>query len=306
MAKGFQGRYRIIDELDQGGMGRIYTAVQNSLGRLVVIKQMSLEGISSSARFDNEASIASSLQHPNIIEVYDYLKDGDSRYLVMEFVDGLDLATVIERKAPLHPRLAAGVARQVCAALDCAHRHGVVHRDIKPRNVLISRDGAVKLTDFGVAREMGGPELTTEGMVVGTPFYMSPEQASGGTVNFSSDLFSLGIMLYEMVTGKKPFTGGDGQGVVASICRGQYPSPFWRSPHHDWGLSRIINRALKIRALQRYGSAGKMLEALDRYLGWKGQATIGRALSDLVAEIEQEQNTETAVLKPGRKKPAAG
>jgi eukaryotic-like serine/threonine-protein kinase len=190
------------------------------------------------------------------------------------------------------------VARQVCAALECAHRRGIIHRDIKPRNILISREGVVKLTDFGVAREQGRPELTTVGMIVGTPFYMSPEQASGGTVTSSSDLYSLGILLYEMVTGRKPFTGGDGQGVIASICRGRYPSPFWRSPYHDLRLSGIIRRALQRRAGQRYRSAGDMLRALDRYLGWKGQATIGRELAGLLAAIDREEDTDTVVQKP--------
>ena len=225
MPKSFLGRYRIVDELGGGGMGRIYTAVQSSLDRLVVIKKLSPGGGAAGiARFDHEAAMASGLQHPNIIEVFDYFKEGGASHLVMEFIDGLDLGTIIEQQAPLHPRLAAGVARQVCAALDFAHRHGIIHRDIKPRNILVSKEGVVKLTDFGVAREVGGPELTTAGMVIGTPFYMSPEQASGGTVTYSSDIYSLGILIYEMVTGKKPFTGSDGQGVIASICRGRYPS----------------------------------------------------------------------------------
>ncbi len=305
MPKGFLGRYRIVDELGRGGMGRIYTAVQSSLDRLVVIKQMSPE-CGAAARFDNEAAIASRLQHPNVIEVFDYFKDGGSSYLVMEFVDGMDLAAVIGRQAPLHPRVAAGVARQVCAALECAHRRGIIHRDIKPRNVLISREGMVKLTDFGVARETGRPELTTAGMVVGTPFYMSPEQASGGTVTGSSDLYSLGVLLYEMVTAKKPFTGSDGQGVIASICRGRYPSPFWRSPHHDFGLSRIIRRAMKRKAAQRYRSAGEMLGALDRYLGWKGQATIGLELAGLLAAIDREEDAETVVQQPAPRRTTGG
>lgn len=211
MDKGFPPGYRVVDELGRGGMGRVFTAVQSSLDRLVVIKRTS-PGEGDLDRADKEAAIAAGLQHPNIIEVFDYFRHGGSSYLVMEFVDGLDLAAVIERQAPLHPKTAAGIARQVCSALACAHGRGVIHRDIKPRNILISREGLVKLTDFGVAREVSGSDLTTAGVVIGTPYYMSPEQASGGTVTCSSDLFSLGILLYEMVTGRKPFTGAMARG----------------------------------------------------------------------------------------------
>ncbi len=285
-----------MDELERGGMGRIFTAVQTSLDRLVVIKRTSSDE-ADIARSDREAVLAAGLQHPHIIEIFDYFKHGGTSFLVMEFVDGLDLAAVIERQAPLPPRIAAGIARQVCSALCCAHRRGVIHRDIKPRNILISREGMVKLTDFGVARAMAASDLTTAGVVVGTPYYMSPEQASGGTVTFSSDLFSLGIVLYEMVTGKKPFLGEDGQGVVAAICRGRYPSAFWRSPYHDWGITSIIHRALKLKVSERFPSAERMLAALDRYLGWKGQATIVPQLAELMERIERETEADTVIQR---------
>lgn len=294
MDKSFPRGYRIVDELGRGGMGRVFTAVQSSLDRLVVIKRTSPDE-GDLERADKEAAIAAGLQHPNIIEVFDYFRYDGSAYLVMEFVDGLDLATVIERQAPLHPRTAAGIARQVCAALACAHGRGVIHRDIKPRNILISKEGLVKLTDFGVAREVSGSDLTTAGVVVGTPYYMSPEQASGGTVTFSSDLFSLGILLYEMVTGRKPFTGSDGQGVTAAICRGKYPSAFWRSPYHDWSMAAIVRKALRVKATERYRSAAEMLQALGRYLGWRALVGIGRDLARLLEEIDREGDTDTIV-----------
>lgn len=294
MDKSFPPGYRVVDELGRGGMGRVFIAVQSSLDRLVVIKRTS-PGEGDLDRADKEAAIAAGLQHPHIIEVFDYFRYGGSAYLVMEFVDGLDLGTVIEHRAPLPPKTAAGIARQVCAALVCAHGRGVIHRDIKPKNILISREGLVKLTDFGVAREVSGSNLTTAGVVIGTPYYMSPEQASGGMVTGSSDLFSLGILLYEMVTGRKPFTGGDGQGVTAAICRGKYPSAFWRSPYHDWGITAIINKALRTRAAERYRTVAEMLRALDRYLGWRALAMIGRDLAKLLEAIDREGEADTIV-----------
>ncbi len=216
------GNYKILKSIGKGGMAHIYTAVQGSLDRIVVIKQLmkNLDG-EAQARFKREARVCANLNHRNIVEIYDYFREGGEQYLVMEYIEGMSLADIIEKQAPLDPVHAAGIAREVCQALVCAHKNGIIHRDIKPKNILISKDGVVKLTDFGVARDIEAPDLTTTGAIIGTPFYMSPEQAGGGRAGFQSDIFSLGVVLYEMVTGKKPFVAEENQGIITKICRGQ-------------------------------------------------------------------------------------
>jgi serine/threonine protein kinase len=296
MAKETIGAYKVLKEIGKGGMGRVYMALQPSLNRTVVIKEMS-RGLSSDAqaRFKREAILCANLHHQNIVEIYDYFKEGGANYLVMEYVEGIDLDEVIKRASPMHPDTAAAIAHEICQALACAHHNNIIHRDIKPKNVLISKDGAVKLTDFGVARDVDAPDLTTPGMIIGTPFYMSPEQASGAKVSFQSDVYSMGIVLYEMLTAKKPFTGDKSQGIIAKICRGNYRSPFWLDPHHSARLSHIINRAMKRSARRRYKTAEEMLKDLKHYLGWKHQASVEADLQKLISDIDQERESTTII-----------
>ncbi len=303
MVKEAIGAYKVLKEIGKGGMGHVYTALQPSLNRTVVIKEMS-RGLSSDAqaRFKREAILCANLHHRNIVEIYDYFKEGGANYLVMEYVEGIDLDEVIKRAAPMRPDTAAAIAHEICRALACAHRNNIIHRDIKPKNVLISNDGVVKLTDFGVARDVDAPDLTTPGMIIGTPFYMSPEQASGGKVSFQSDVYSMGIVLYEMLTAKKPFTGEKSQGIIAKISRGSYRSPFWLDPHHSVRLSRIIDRAMKRSVRRRYKTAEEMLKDIRRYLGWKHQAMVEVDLQNLIVDIEHERESTTIIKKAKKKK----
>ncbi|MEO0127241.1 MAG: serine/threonine-protein kinase [candidate division WOR-3 bacterium] len=297
------GNYKILKSIGKGGMAQVYTAIQGSLDRIVVIKQMkrNLDG-ETQTRFKREAKICANLNHKNIVEIYDYFREGGEHYLVMEYIEGLSLADIIEKESPLHPVLAASIAREVCQALVCAHKNGIIHRDIKPKNILISKNGVVKLTDFGVARDIDAPELTTTGAIIGTPFYMSPEQAGGGKVSFQSDIFSLGVVLYEMVTGKKPFVAEESHGIIAKIYRGKYKSPFWIDPHHSWRLSRIINKAMKRNPKARYKSAEDMLKALNNFLGWKNQAMVEENIRNLLLRIEQTKEDTTIVKGKEKKK----
>lgn len=294
------GNYRILDVIGKGGMAKIYTAIHSSLDRIVVVKEMGKN--ESRRRFKQEAVICAGLEHANIVPIYDYFSIGNSCYIVMQYIDGVDLAHVIEHAAPLEPNTAAIIALAICRALQHAHQSGIIHRDVKPTNVLISRTGEVKITDFGVARGEDMPHLTSTGQVIGTPFYMSPEQAEGKEITARSDIYSIGIVMYEMITGKKPFTGENAHAITAKIIRGKYPSPLWNSPHHSLRFSSIIHRAMSKGLNKRYVSAGHMVHDLVRFLGYKRIVHGEEELTELLQSIEQEQRATTIVRKPDKKK----
>jgi WD40 repeat protein len=191
-------------------MGVVYLALDPILQRLAAIKVLSPHLSSDEtviARFINEARIAASLQHPNIVTVYEAGQDGDFVFMAMEYVEGQDLATLLRERGRLHPDEAIAILKAIASALDYAHQRGVIHRDVKPSNVLVSRDGVVKLMDFGIARVIGGERHTKTGVLVGTPEYMAPELWEGKEADKMADLYALGVMAYEMLTGEVPFTG---------------------------------------------------------------------------------------------------
>ncbi|OPX18129.1 hypothetical protein BXT86_02805 [candidate division WOR-3 bacterium 4484_100] len=297
------GNYKLIDIIGKGGMARVYTAVQMPLNRVVVVKEMNRSiGGNLRQRFKQEAMLSATLNHKNIVPIYDYFNIGSSNYLVMEYVDGLNLAEVIEMGGPLHPVITGLISYEICQALDYAHRNGIIHRDIKPTNILLSNEGEVKISDFGVAKAESSPDLTATGVVIGTPFYMSPEQASGKKVTYQSDIYSLAIVMYEMVTGKKPFTGENAQEITVRVSKGKYKSPLWLDPHHSLRLSRIINRAMKKKLRSRYKSMSAMARDLERFLGWKNLAQSQKILKKFLAKLEYTRQATTLVKKPKRKK----
>ena len=200
------GRYRLVELLGSGGMATIYRATDTQLGRDVALKLLRPEYLQDpefSTRFRAEAQAAASLTHPNVVTVYDYGEEASGPYLVMELVDGEDLATILRRSGPLPPRQAARIAAGVARALAAAHARGLVHRDVKPGNVLIGRDGQVKVVDFGIARAIAEAQVTLPGTTLGSVHYFSPEQARGEPATASSDIYSLGIVLYELLTGSR-------------------------------------------------------------------------------------------------------
>src|SRR6185503_18131179 len=220
------GRYRLVELLGTGGMATIYRATDTQLGRDVALKLLRPEYLQDpefSSRFRSEAQAAASLSHPNVVTVYDYGEEPSGPYIVMELVQGEDLATILRRSGPLPPRQAARIASGVAGALAAAHGRGLVHRDVKPGNVLIGRDGQVKVVDFGIARAIAEAQVTLPGTTLGSVHYFSPEQARGEPATAASDIYALGIVLYEMLTGVRPWEGDSAAAVGLARLTGPIP-----------------------------------------------------------------------------------
>jgi serine/threonine protein kinase len=262
------GRYEVLAELGQGAMGIVYKARDPQLARLVAIKTLRRdlglppeEYVDFEKRFYQEATAAGRLNHPNIVTIYDVIEIGDVPYIVMELLEGQTLAEVIAAKGPLAPAEAVRLIVQVCGALEYAHTHGVVHRDIKPGNIIVGPGDVAKVSDFGIAR-LAGSNLTRTGVVVGTPAYMSPEQLRGRVPDARSDLFSLGVVLYEALSGVNPFKGED---VTATLYRLGQVDPVHVSERNravPLALDRATARVIAKDPDQRYQTAHSLAQAL--------------------------------------------
>ncbi len=262
------GSYRLIDRLGAGGMGEVWRAEDTRLLREVAIKILS-ERIANDpewkARFLREARTIAQMNHPNIATIFSIEQEAEKLFIVMELVEGESLATVLAR-GPLPPKEAVNIIRQVAEALAEAHEKGVVHRDVKPDNIIVGKRG-VKVLDFGIAKQVvstgDAPTLTQAGLIVGTPFYMSPEQALGRPVDVRSDLFSLGVVLYEAVTGKRPFEGESVTETMMNIIMQEPGDLAFVAPAAPASLVEVVNRALQKKPERRFGSAGEMVDALS-------------------------------------------
>jgi len=264
-------RYEIHQRLARGGMAQVYLARDRSLDRPVAVKELVPEFATDPSfveRFRREAQAAANLSHPNIVGVYDWGTQDGTYFIVMEYVDGPSLSQVIRKDGPLHPRRAAELANEVAAALGFAHSRGVVHRDVKPGNVLLTATGQSKVTDFGIARALSSPDddLTQAGSVMGTATYFSPEQAQGLQVDPRSDLYSLGVVLYEMVTGRPPFNGDTPLAIAYKHVQDQPAPPSTVVPEVPRGLEAIIMKLLQKRPDDRYPTAEALRADLNRYL----------------------------------------
>ena len=265
IGKLISGRYRLIAPLGEGGMATIWRAVDEQLDREVAVKLLRDQygkDAGFAARFKQEARAAGSLQHPNIVPVYDYGTDTDgAQFIVMQLVEGDDLAALLRERTRLETDDAVRVAIGVASALEAAHRRGLVHRDVKPGNILITDDGDVKVTDFGIARAVAEASMTVTGTTLGSVHYFSPEQARGDEVTGSSDVYSLGIVLYEMLTGRRPFEADSAAGVALKRLNEDPPPPESFVPVPS-GLSAIVMRALQREPADRFPDAGSFAEAL--------------------------------------------
>jgi serine/threonine-protein kinase len=263
------GNCRVIEEIASGGMAVVYKAVQESLNRTVAVKALKTAVAAEShfaTRFEREALSLAQLQHENIVHVYDFHRERGALFIVMEYVEGVDLYDLLDRCGRLPVEVAAIAAMQVARALDYAHYRGIIHRDIKPANVMVSRSGGVKLMDFGIARDPSFGDLTETGTGLGTPSYMSPEQILGDKLDFRSDLFSLGIVLYQMCTGRKPFVEDEQKSVMHKIRLERHPSARKLNPEIPRELERIIDRCLRKVPRERWRSTQDLVLALERFL----------------------------------------
>ena len=263
------GSYRVLGELGSGGMAVVYKAVQPALDRLVAIKELRPDLAHDKqivARFEREATSLATLQHGNIVHIYDFVRDFDSTYIVMEYVEGVDLFDVLAQTTRLPSDVGAVVALQIAEALEYAHYRGIIHRDIKPSNVLISKLGEVKLMDFGIARDPGRANITQIGMALGTPAYMAPEQIRGDQIDFRADLFSFGICLFEMLCGEKPWPDEGGQSVARKILFEQPRQIREFNPDVPAALEAVIARCLNKEPAQRYATTYDLRRDLESYV----------------------------------------
>ncbi len=292
------GTYKILEKIGEGGMANIYKALQPSLKRTVVIKKLKDPNREIIKRFKKEALLSASFHHQNLVAIYDFIYSNRSYYLIMEHVDGEDLRTIIDHLTPIPPQIAALIALSIARGLEYTHSRNIIHRDIKPSNVLIGYDGSVKLIDFGIARDDLSTRLTMTGMIVGTPAYMSPEQADGENLTPKSDLFSLGILIYEMLTGVKPFDGSKQSEVITRIIRGNYVPLGRINPAIPFRLKRIIKKCLQHSPQKRYHSATQLINDLERFLPWQVRNQKKRIMARFLNELDKNQPSSVQTVIP--------
>ena len=274
------GRYQIVKELGRGAMGVVYEAIDPTIGRHVAIKTIRLSEVDDPddrarlrERLFREARSAGILSHPGIVTIYDMEEQGENAFIAMEFVDGPTLDQLLSAREPIAPERMMSILRQTAAALDYAHQKGIVHRDIKPANIMIASDGAVKITDFGIAKVTTSQQYTQTGTILGTPNYMSPEQVQGLAVTGRADQFSLAVIAFEMLTGERPFTGEHLTTVVYKIVA-EDPPPVQRlNPTLGAQIDGVLRRGLMKKPEARYNACIEFVNALDtscaNTAGWK-------------------------------------
>jgi len=284
------GRYEIIAKVGQGAMGSVYRAQDPTIRRIVALKVLPADPAdavpssgsagatrSSAGLFEREAQAAGALLHPNIVTLYDAGRDGNWYYLAMEFIEGGTFASEISKSGKVPPARAAEVVAAVAEALDFAHERGVVHRDIKPANLMILADQSVKVADFGIARLASASATVAGDMIVGTPHYMSPEQVRGGKIDGRSDLFSLGVVLYEAITGRKPFQAETLAAVLHAIMNTTPPTPVQVDESIPTAISNVVVRAMARKPEERYARGKDMASDLRRYLRSLSGSAVGEA-----------------------------
>src|SRR5215208_3789760 len=263
------GRYRIIRRLGSGGMADVYCAEDTQLGREVALKLLYrriAEDEEFVERFRREASSAAGLQHPNVVQVFDRSEWDGTYYIAMEFLEGRNLKQIVRDHGPLEPALAVDIVLQILKAARFAHRRGVVHRDIKPHNVIVDAEGRAKVTDFGIARA-GSSDMTETGSIMGTAQYLSPEQAQGHPVDARSDLYAVGVVLYELLTGRVPFDAESAVTIALKQVSEEPVPPSQYNPAISDQLEDVVMRALQKDPAFRFNDAEEFIVALEQARG---------------------------------------
>ena len=290
------GRYEITGELGRGAMGVVYKAMDPTIGRVVALKTMRLDvhGLDAQEmvrRFQNEARASGVLNHPNIVTIYDAGERDGIFYIAMEFIEGTTLHELLAEKRVLPTEEVLQLARQICRGLDYAHSNGIIHRDVKPANIMITANGTVKIMDFGIAKS--GGQVTNTGQVLGTPNYMAPEQVKGRPLDGRSDLFSLGVILYEMLTGEKPFVGQNVTTIIYKIVNENPITPRDLDVTVHPGLSAIVTKALAKAPDDRYQTGADLVRDLENYK-LAGPARSGSTTA--IGPVPAQQPEKTLVL----------
>src|SRR6056297_436567 len=285
-------RYEIIKKIGEGGMARVYKAKDNLLNRYVAIKVLKSElnnDLDFVNKFDKEAKAAASLSHPNIVNVYDVGEDDGVKYIVMELLEGTTLKDIILSDPEyLDNNEIIDIAYQIASALEHAHENSIIHRDIKPENVIIDNNNSVKVADFGIARAVTTSTIVTTKRVLGSVHYSSPEQARGGVVDKRTDIYSLGILIYELATKRLPFDGDSEISIALQHIKGQVLNPSEINENLSPGLEKIILKSIRKNPEERYSSAFELLSDLDKAM---------RRLDDeIVLDEVSIENSETKYL----------
>ena len=285
----FAGRYQVIEELGHGGMGRVYKVQDTKVGEKIALKLIRPEaGLDKKSleRFSNELKLARKIRHKNVCQMFDLGEDQGTRYITMEYVHGEDLKQLIRKVGRLSPGQSVGIAQQVCDGLEEAHKLGVVHRDLKPQNIMVDEDGKARIMDFGIARSLTGKSMTGAGVLIGTPEYMSPEQVEGKEVDQRSDIYSLGVILYEMVTGRLPFVGETPLSVAHKHKYEVPEDPKKLNAQVSDDLARVILRCLAKDEGKRFQSAAELGTELGRIE--EGLPTTDRLVADRKTATSRE------------------
>lgn len=295
-SKVLAGRYELIEKIGDGGMAIVYKAKDRLLNRSVAVKILKPEYLNDEKFINNfrkESHAAASLSHPNIVSIYDVGREGNINYIVMELVDGKPLSQIIRERAPLDYKLVVNYAKQIASGLAAAHKHGIIHRDVKPHNILINEDGIAKIADFGIAKAISTTTIVdgTNETIMGSVHYFSPEQARGGYVDEKSDIYSLGIVMYEMLTGDVPFDGDNPVSVALMHISDPITPPSKVVDGIPPGLERIVMRATDKFQSNRFKNAEEMIKALDDL------TVVSRNVGDSVFIAQDSPNRKTENVK---------
>lgn len=303
-------RYQLTERIGEGGMAEVYLGTDIRLKRDIAVKVLRPQYSSDKQfldRFLDEARAMAGFSHPNIVNVYDAGRERGRSYIVMEYVAGTDLRKLIKQRGALSVEQAMKIAEQVAQGVAAAHNKHIVHRDIKPGNVLITPDGDVKVADFGIARAVSDSKhLTEPGVVWGTTAYLSPEQIRGDAATPASDVYSMGVVLYEMLSGKPPFQGEDRVAIALQHLHDAPTSLSEKNPKVPRGVENLINRAMAKEPSQRYSTADEFARAIRMYLDAGNDSTIAQSAMPQAARPQQRQQPAATQPPPRRRSTTTG